>query len=95
MSLDTLFTPRNMLIALIVYFVVTNFSDKLPFMCEMKSRKKEPFVTDYSSFGTVPGAEEDEEDEEDEEEEDEEAAAAAALQAAAAKLLSGMRLNKL
>lgn len=71
MSLDTLFTPRNMLIALIVYFVVTNFSDKLPFMCEMKSRKKEPFVTDYSSFGTVPGAEEDEEEgEEDEEDED-------------------------
>ena len=65
MSLETLFTPRNMLIALIIYFVVTNFSDKLPFVCEMKSRKKEPFVTDYSSYGTVPGAEEDDEEPED------------------------------
>ena len=70
-KLDNLFTPKTVIIALIVYYIVTNYSDMLPFVCQMKSKKKESFVTDYSSYGTVGEPEDDdEEEEEDEEEED-------------------------
>lgn len=61
-KLDNLLKPKSMvIIALVVYLIVTNF-DMLPFTCEMKTKKKEDFslIPEYSSYGTVDVEDEEE-----------------------------------